>query len=239
MTGALVLIPWHIGNRLDVTLRAARAARELRVFLAEEPETTREQFERLLGVDCRGKTFLAVPERPDPRLLEQVAATLERESVGLISSGGAPCFIDPGAWVVAELRRRGAAITPLAGPSILSTMLSLSGVDWTGAHPRGTFVLYRFAGEPSFQDALRRDREPVFVFLPVGAFAECLGAARDALGERPVTAFFDLTKKTVGRYPFADRVETRSCREWLAAAPGLPWGEISDVALMIHPGGAP
>ena len=233
----LILVPWHIGNRLDITVNTARVARKLRVFLAEDPELTKRQFESDLGIDCRGKEFILIPEKEDGPFLKNVLASLLIEDVGMISSGGIPCFIDPGAWLVGRLRSREVPITALAGPSILSTMLSLSAVDWTGAHNRGSFVIYLAGGNNEvFLEAVGRDREPVFVFLNIHQFRECFSVMRPVLGGRPVSAFFDLTKNTKGKYPYADRVMTMGCGEWLKQEKLIAWKEISDVALMIHPG---
>jgi len=242
---SLFLVPWHIGNRLDVTVNTARAARTLRVFLAEEPELTRRQFESDLGIDCRDKTFLPIPERPDPAYLKDVLARLKTEDVGLICSGGIPCFIDPGGWVVARLRARGTPITALAGASILSTMLSLSGLEWPRDHSRGSFVIY-LSGDAGgmntkrFLETFTRSREPVFVFLGVAQFRECLGLLSSVLGERPVSAFFDLTKVPKSKFPYADRVMTMTCGEWRREAERIRWADVSDVSLMAHAGeGAP
>ena len=234
------LIPWHIGNRLDITVHTARAARDLRVFLAEEPDLTRRQFQSDLGVDCRGKEFLSIPESEDPDFLKEVLARLGREDVGLIASGGIPCFIDPGSWLVARLREKGISIVALAGPSILSTMLSLSGVDWAGKQCRGSFVFYLSAApggrmNPSFQEAVRREDEPVFVFLAIRQFRGCLAEMRPLIGDRLVSAFFDLTKGSGPKYPYADRVVTHDCRAWLKEADRIPWKDVSDVSLMVHP----
>lgn len=236
----LFLVPWHIGNRLDITVHAARVARKLRVFLAEEPGLTREQFTRDLGVDCAGKEFLLIPEKEDPAFLKKVVAALAAEDVALICSGGIPCFIDPGSWLVKRLREREQPITALAGASILSTMLSLSAVDWTGAHNRGTFIIYLASGpgggpHASLLEAARREHEPVFIFLALTQFRECLRGIAPVVGARKVSVFFDLTKKTRGKYPYADRVMTMGCAAWLKEADQIPWDEISDIALMLHP----
>jgi len=236
----LFLVPWHIGNRLDITVNAARAARTLRVFLAEEPALSKRQFEEDLGVDCGGKEFLLIPEKEEAAFLKGVLDRLRTEDVGLICSGGIPCFIDPGAWLVKRLRERDVPISALAGASILSTMLSLSAVDWTGAHNRGTFIIYLAAGpqggvHASLLEAVRRENEPVFIFLALAQFRECIRNVAPVIGKRQVSAFFDLTKKTRGKYPYADRVMTMGCREWLKEAERIPWTEISDVALMVHP----
>ncbi len=236
---SLILVPWHIGNRLDVTVNAARAARRLRVFLAEEPEHTRAQFASDLGIDCRGKEFLPIPERPDPDYLRGLRERLKTEDLGLICSGGIPCFIDPGGWVVAALREAGTPVSALAGPSILSTMLSLSGIEWPREHARGSFVVYLSAdaggrGRENFLETFRRADEPVFVFLGVAQFRECLAAMEPVLGGRAVSAFFDLTKLPRSKFPYADRVTTLTCREWRREAERVRWREVSDVALMVH-----
>lgn len=237
---SFLLIPWHIGNMRDVTVHAAQAARRTRVFLAEEPGLTRLQFEKDLGIDCRGKEFLPIPEKADPAFLKEVLARLREEDVALICSGGIPCFIDPGAWLVKSLRERGTPVTALAGASILSTMLSLSGVDWTGTHNRGTFLIYLASGpdggpHASLLEAVRREDEPVFVFLALDQFEECLRTMEGAVGGRLVTAFFDLTKVPRTRFPYADRVITLNCRAWRKEAGRIPWKRVSDVALMVHP----
>lgn len=242
-THTLFLVPWHIGNMLDITVHAARLAREMRVFIAEEPELTRRQFQSDLGVDCAGKEFLLVPEKEDPKFLKELLARLRSEDVALICSGGIPCFIDPGAWVVKRLRERGVPIRALAGASILSTMLSLSAMDWTGEHNRGSFIIYLAPGpdgapHPSLLEAVRRD-EPVFVFLALTQFPECLANMEPVVGRRLVSVFFDLTKKSKGKYPYADRVMTMTCREWRKEALRVPWKEISDIALMVHPSEKP
>ena len=233
--GKLVLIPWHIGNLHDVTLGAARAARSLRFFLAEEPEATERMFVSDLGVDCRGKEFTAIPELENEAFLNDVLAKLRAEDVGLICSSGVPCFLDPGAWLVRRLRAREVPVTALAGASILSTLLSLSGLEWAREQSRGTFAFY--LDGPSRKDileAVQRPDEAVFVFLGVGKFRECLEFIGPSVGERLISAFFDLTKPKTG-FPYADRVMTMDRRDWLKEAEAIRWKEVSDVALMIHP----
>jgi 16S rRNA C1402 (ribose-2'-O) methylase RsmI len=239
----LILIPWHIGNILDVTYNAVRTVRRLRLLLVEDPELTRRQFEHDLKIDCREKEFLAIPEEESQPFAEKTQARLRTEDVGLLASSGAPCFIDPGAWLVRRLISAGVPVVSQSGASILSNMLSLSGVDWTGATNRGTFVLYLRSGpgggaNKAFLEAVGRQSEPVFIFLGLDQFRECLTAMAPVVGNRPVTAFFDLTKVPRSKFPFADRLLTVSCREWLQEANRINWHEISDVSLMVHPEGS-
>lgn len=82
---------------------------------------------------------------------------------------------------------------------------------------------------------LARRREPLFVFLPPASLERCLRALRPVVGRRPATVFFDLTKRTRGKYPLADKVLSMSCERWLKALPSIPWDRVSDLALMVGP----
>lgn len=236
--GRLLLIAWHIGNALDTTVHAGLEVRRLRTLLVEDLEDARFQLRSALAEDADRKTLLRLPEKRDAAFLERVLAALEREDVGLLSFGGAPAFVDPGSWVVAEIRRRGLAVKALAGASCLSTMLSLSGLEWRqGGANSFTFILFiddlKGAEKQEFETIARR-REAVFVLLQVAQLPRCLKRLRPLVGERPMTLFFDLTKPR-DRYPLADQVRTLTCREWLGVLGALPWDRISDVALMVAP----
>jgi len=240
MTGRLFLMPWHLGNHEDLTVNVLRALRRLRVCLVEDPATARREFARLLPGIAAGKLLLRLPPAPHDAFRRRVLGLLEREDVGLLASGGAPCFCDPGAWVVAELRERGVRIVPLAGPSGLGTLLSLSGVEWTGdAGNTFTFAFFcRPAGgraAPAMREALGRTGEPIVVFLPVADLVHCLRlVAERGGGDRRVTVFFDLTKTGRQRFPFADQVRTLTAQEWLRAHPRVRWDRVSEIALLVH-----
>ncbi|MDI7268650.1 MAG: SAM-dependent methyltransferase, partial [Myxococcota bacterium] len=237
--GRLILIPWHIGHDGDLSINVLRTARRLRAFLAEDPEETRWHFERVLPQGARGKLLLRIPDTPHAGFLRRVVTLLRQEDVGLVASGGVPCFIDPGAWLVRELRERGVPIVPLPGPSGLSTLLSLSGLDWTmGRLNTFTFVYFCRSKEflrPQLREALGRRGEPLVVFLLVGELRDCLLALRQGGDDRPVSVFFDLTKPPGPRFPFANQVRTLTVRDWLRVHPRVPWKRVSDLALLVHP----
>jgi 16S rRNA C1402 (ribose-2'-O) methylase RsmI len=233
-------MPWHIGNHADLTVNVLVTLRRLRVFLVEAPAAARRELARLLPGGTTGKVLLRIPPEPRDAFLRRVLALLEREDVGLLASGGAPCFCDPGAWVVRELRLRGVQIVAQAGPSGLAAVLSLSGVEWTG-NDCNTFTFAFFCRPargrtpPAMREALGRTNEPVVVFLPVPDLPHCLRliAARDG-GDRRVTVFFDLTKTAAQRFPFADQVRTLTAREWLRVHHRVRWDRVSEIALLVH-----
>lgn len=238
MSGRLILIPWHIGNIRDVTLRAVEEARRLSHFLAEDPDLARAGF-RSLGVGDAGKTFVRMPEPRDEALLEDVLARLEREDVGVLSSGGMPCLVDPGAWLVAAARARGAAITALPGPSAISSALALSGHDLT-CGPGLATVVYALTGpdgrvdESAMETAARRADLCVILLSPLH-FADVARVLARCAPQRRATALLDMTKQPGERYPYGDTERTELCAAWPAAAERAPWRDIHEVVLVLHP----
>lgn len=239
MTGRLFLLPWHVGDRGDLTVNTLRALRRLHVLLVEDPAGARREFARVLPEGTAPKRLLRLPLGPDTRFLRRVLGVLEREDVGLVASGGAPCFCDPGAWLVAELRARGVRVVPLAGPSALTALLSASGIEWTGdAGNTFTFAFYcrpaRGRTAPAMREALARTGEPIVIFLPVADLPDCLRSIAAGGPDRRVSVFFDLTKTDERRFPFANRVRTLTAREWLRVHPGVRWDRVSEIALVVH-----
>ena len=238
--GSLVLVPWHIGDARDLTLDAAAEARRLRVLLVESVEDARRELSGRLKLDLSAKELRAVPEKRDPAFRDEVLRLLEREDVGLLASGGVPGFVDPGAWLVGDLRARGAAIVPRAGASCLSALLSLSGIEWRDKETNAFTFAFFLDGAPGGEEETRflslvRRREPVIVFLARASAQRCLRLLKDAAPRRPVTLFFDMTKSAGGDYPMADKVLTRTAKRWLDAWDEVPWERVSDVALMVGP----
>lgn len=238
--GRLLLIPWHIGDARDLTFHAADAARGLRLLLVESVPDARAELSRSLRADLDRKELWTIPEKPDEEFLGRVLAALSREDAGMLASGGTPGFVDPGAWLVAELRRRGADVAALAGASCLTNMLALSGVEWRRKETNSFTFAFFLDGEPGGEEERRflrlaRRREPLFVFLAPASLERCLRALRPVIGRRPATVFFDLTKRTRGKYPMADKVLSMTCERWLKALPVIPWDRVSDVALMVGP----
>ncbi len=239
--GRLILIPWHIGHDGDLSINVLRTTQRLRSFLAEEPDASRWHFERILPQGARDKVLLRIPTKPNGGFLRRVVGLLEREDVGLVASGGVPCFIDPGAWLVRELRERGVPIVPLPGPSGLTTLLSMSGLDWTmDGLSTFTFVFFcrpkAASPRPDLREALGRRGEPLVVFLQVSELRACLEELRAGGDDRRVSVFFDLTKPPGARFPYANQVRTLTVREWLRLFRRVRWKSVSDLALLVHPG---
>ena len=190
-----------------------------------------EQLSRDHGIDCSTKTFTGIGFDPDSRLLERCLDDLRRRDVGMLSSSGVPCFIDPGAWLVRELRARGVSMRALPGASALTTVLSLSGVEWASDPGVFTFCFYPSRRGPKLDPILDRAAEPVVVFLALDTFMELVDCVANRYPTRSMTAFLDLTKPTRAR---SDVVETLTASEWQHRGAEIA-RQAEDVAVIVHP----
>ncbi len=116
----LVLVPTPIGNLEDITLRALRVLREAGVVAAEDTRRTRRLLEHY-GIE----TPLV---RLDQHTVSRLAGLFETwETVAYVTDAGTPGVSDPGAELVGEALRLGAAVEVLPGPTALIPALVASG----------------------------------------------------------------------------------------------------------------
>ncbi len=229
--GQLVLVPWHIGHLGDLTQNALAACRDMPILLCEDPEGTRGQLAEL-GVDCSAKEVVRVGFDVDPTLLERCLAHLATEDVGLVSDGGVPCFVDPGAWLVAAVRARGHRVRVLAGASALAAALAASGIPFEREDATFTFHLYEGSSRDPLPRLLTRSGEPVLVFVRPEQLRDCLAAAERASPKCRATLLVDLTKTSS---PYADQVLTRTVREWRhGALDAIDLQRVSDLSVLFQ-----
>lgn len=136
-TAKLFIIPTPIGNLKDITLRALETLAIVDVIVCED---TRRTLKLLNHYHIR-KTLLASEKFSEAKRVGQILKLLERGSkVALVSDAGTPLISDPGAHVVAQVRKAGYAIEALPGACAFVTALSASGftggVRFIGFFPR-------------------------------------------------------------------------------------------------------
>jgi 16S rRNA (cytidine1402-2'-O)-methyltransferase len=188
----LYVVATPIGNLKDITLRALEVLNEVGVIAAEDTRVT----SRLLNhYRIAPRQVIALHEhneqRTAPHVIELLAAG---HSVALVSDAGTPAFSDPGARLVAAVRKAGYAVVPLPGPNAAAAALSASG--FTGAQ----FLFYGFlpskAGERRRAlDELKAAPYMLVFYEAPHRVVETLGALADALGgERRIVIARELTK---------------------------------------------
>jgi len=114
MSGTLSLVATPIGNLEDITHRALRVLREVRVIAAEDTRRTAKLLTHY-GVSTPTLSFHEHNYRSrTPQLLARLAAG---EDVALVTDAGTPGISDPGVELVQACIAAGIAVDPIPGPS--------------------------------------------------------------------------------------------------------------------------
>lgn len=130
----LYIVPTPIGNLEDITLRALRVLREVRVVLAEDTRTSRKLLDHH-GIATPLRAFHAFNEHA---VVEKIADELAAGApVALISDAGTPGISDPGFLLVRACVRRGIRVECLPGPTAFVPALVASGLPCDTFHFEG------------------------------------------------------------------------------------------------------
>ena len=114
-----------IGNLEDITLRALRVLREVRVIAAEDTRRTARLLAHA-GIDTPMLSVHAHNETARlPALLERLRAG---ESVALVTDAGTPLLSDPGDQLIQAALLDGLVVEPVPGASAVLAALAMSGV---------------------------------------------------------------------------------------------------------------
>ncbi len=187
--GTLYIVATPIGNLEDITLRALRILREVRLIAAEDTRTARKLLSRYDIHTPTTSYFTHNQVLKTPYILDQLAVG----DVALISEAGTPGVSDPGAGLVRAVAAAGYPVVAIPGPSAVPTAMAVSGL------PADRFVFLGFLP--------RRSRERRALLAQVAALPwtvvffeaphrviESLEDAEAVLGDRPAVAARELTK---------------------------------------------
>jgi 16S rRNA (cytidine1402-2'-O)-methyltransferase len=185
----LYIVPTPIGNLEDITLRALRILREVRLIAAEDTRTTR----KLLAHFDIHTPQTSYHEHNKLTKLDAIFDVLAAGDVALVSDAGTPGISDPGYELIREALARGVPVVPLPGPSAAITALVASGL------PTDRFLFAGFL--PRKEKALRAaladlaaERGTLIVYESPNRLLDTLAAVREVLGDRPVAVGRELTK---------------------------------------------
>lgn len=187
--GTLYLVATPIGNLEDITARALRLLRTVRLVAAEDTRRTGQLLAHF-GIATPLTSYF---EHNKLRKLDELLAALAVGDVALVSDAGTPNISDPGYELVRAALAAGHAVTPVPGPSALLAALSASGL------PTDAFVylgfLPRKTGErQQLFTAAAREPRTLVAFEAPHRLLETLADAQTILGDRPAAVARELTK---------------------------------------------
>jgi len=187
--GILYVVATPIGNLEDITLRALRILREVRLIAAEDTRTARKLLTRY-GIPTPTTSYFEHNELVKaPLILRELA----QGDVALISEAGMPGISDPGYELIRLALEAGYPVVPVPGPSAITAALAVSGL------PADRFLFLGFLPRRrSERRALLRsvaDSPWTLVFFEAPhRIVESLADIEEVLGDRRLAAARELTK---------------------------------------------
>src|SRR3972149_902089 len=145
----LYVVAPPIGNLEDISLRAIRVLREVKLIAAEDTRKTK----RLLDAFDIGTPMTSYFEHNKLTKLDGILESLGKGDVALVSEAGMPGISDPGYELIAAAIRQNIPVVPLPGASAVTAALAVSGL------PADRFLFVGFL--PNRAAARRRALEAI------------------------------------------------------------------------------
>jgi 16S rRNA (cytidine1402-2'-O)-methyltransferase len=190
MSGTLFVVASPIGNLEDISARALRVLREVRLIAAEDTRRTA----RLLARYAINTPTTSFHQHNESSKLATLLKRLQQgEDIALVSDAGTPTISDPGQRLVRTAVEAGVRVEPIPGPSAVLAALAASGID------AGTFLFLGFPPTRSkdrkrwFED-LRGAGRPVVFFEAPHRIRSTLSHILRVVGDCYVTVAREVTK---------------------------------------------
>lgn len=198
----LYIVPTPIGNLEDITLRALRVLREVKLIAAEDTRTSRV----LLQHYDIATPLTSYHEHNKLSKLDHIFAALAGGDVALISDAGTPGISDPGYELIQAALAQGIRVEALPGACAAITALVASGL------PTESFIFLGFpprkAGElRAFFEVLLTEPRTTVLYESPYRLVDTLKAAAAVLGaDRPACVGREISKlhEEYTRAPLAD-----------------------------------
>ncbi len=125
----LYIISTPIGNMEDITLRAVRILKELKLLIVEDTRTARKLLS-LLEIPLKDKVFVSYYKGQEGYKIENLLNKIkEFGKAGIISEAGTPLISDPGFLLIKKAKEAGVKITAVPGPTALIASLTIGGIN--------------------------------------------------------------------------------------------------------------
>ena len=187
--GTLYLIATPIGNLEDISIRALRLLRDVKLVAAEDTRVTRNLF-RHFDIHTPLTSYF---EHNKLAKLNSILAALDLGDVALVSDAGTPGLNDPGYELVRAALIAGHCVSPVPGPASPIAALVASGL------PTASFLYLGYLPRKSSERRkfLERVADLPYTLIFLETPHRLLNSLEDlaaTLGERQVAIARELTK---------------------------------------------
>ncbi len=186
----LYIVPTPIGNLEDITLRALRVLREVKLIAAEDTRTTHILLQHF---DIQ-TPLMSYHEHNKLTRLDTIFETLSTSDVALVSDAGTPGISDPGYELINAAIGRGIRVEPLPGanaiiPALVGSGLPADGFVYLGFLPRKDKALREFLS------SIATEQRTLVAYESPNRLLDTLAITLDVMGDRPICVARELSKK--------------------------------------------
>jgi len=187
--GTLYLVATPIGNLEDISARALRVLREVRLIAAEDTRRTAQLLTHF-GIHTPLTSYF---EHNKLSKLDDILAALDVGDVALVSDAGTPALSDPGYELVRAALDSAHAIVPIPGASALLAALVASGLP-TDAFLYLGFLPRKDSDRQRLLASVAREPRTLVFFETPHRLLDSLADLELSLGDRPLAVARELTK---------------------------------------------
>ena len=186
---ALYVVATPIGNLEDISLRALRTLREVKLIAAEDTRRTKQ----LLTTYGIKTPMTSYHERNKWTKLGYILDCLEGGDVALVSDAGMPGMSDPGYELIVAANQRGIPVVPIPGASIAITALVVSGLPTERFIYLG-FLPHKSSGRRRLLESIADEYGTIVVLESPHRLVAALNDILLVLGDREIAVCRELTK---------------------------------------------
>lgn len=185
----LYVVATPIGNLEDISLRALRILREVKLIAAEDTRKTK----RLLNRYSIQTPMTSYHEHNKKIKLDYVLNQLKEDDVALVSEAGMPGVSDPGYDVIRAATRANIPVVPVPGPSAVITALAVSGLPINRFLYLG-FLPRRASARRQVLNSVAQETGTIVILEAPHRLQATLNDLKLLLGDRQIAVCRELTK---------------------------------------------
>ncbi len=185
----LYVVATPIGNLEDISLRALRTLREVKLIAAEDTRKTK----RLLVTYDIKTPMTSYHEHNKWTKLDYILNCLSSGDVALVSDAGMPGMSDPGYELIVAVTHRGIPVVPIPGASVVITALVVSGLPVERFIYLG-FLPHKASGRRQLLQSVADEGGTMVVLESPHRLRAALNDILLILGDRKVAVCRELTK---------------------------------------------
>lgn len=190
----LYIIPTPIWNREDITLRALRLFKELKIFICEDTRTLKKLFS-MYEITYSDKQFYSLTSFTDQGKMNHYLNLLSDNDIWLVSEAGTPWLSDPGKSLIQLCNENNLKYTVLPGANALVPAVVASWFDTSSFVYLGFIPLKKWRQTVLKNIIAKKYGEmPVFFYESVHRFEKLLKELTDLWFTWKISVSREITK---------------------------------------------